>query len=927
MAKSTRVHLLAKDLGVKSKAIVEKCQAEGLDIKNHMSTISLGLAATIREWYSEGEHTTTVETAKRVDLDKVRIKEEKAKAKKAKETAKETTEEETQPEAKAPKKPAKPKRTKKMAAVAIDSPKKRKRKVKEPETPVETEATDVDSTEVAIEGGEESVATDIASTETVTETKEGGEEISAKPETSETEEPVAIVPSKPDVIVPAGPMLTKPKPAKLAGPRVIRVEAIEPEETTRPRRPRQQNRPRYDSPVTQPLMPGAASGGDSGGGGGRGKGRGRGKKKTEYGAATDGVKKPKTANTRMRARDVEDRRARLAAARGETGRARPSRRIEGKKAHAEHLASLRPEKATISEPITVKDLSAAIAVKSGQIIGKLMGMGVMATANQTIEVEVAEMVALEFGTELTVELKQTLLQEIKEEFENREKKTLERRPPVITMLGHVDHGKTSLLDRIRSTSVAEGEAGGITQHIGAHQVEWKGHKITFLDTPGHEAFTAMRARGANMTDVVVLVVAADDGLMPQTIEAIHHAKAAGVEIIVALNKIDLPGVDINRIYGQLAEHDLTPAEWSGNTEIVKTSATTGEGIEELIEHLDYIAELKDFKADSTIAATGWVVESKMSATQGPVATLLVKEGKISKGDIVLAGNGYGRVRTMKNPHGRSIKQATSSMAVEISGLSDVPQAGDRFFRLEDINRAKNIAEQNKMLMREKTLARKSQVTLENLFSQIEAGNIKELSLVLKADVQGSVDVLIKYLTDLSTDEVKVKILHSAVGGINEGDVVLAEASGAIIIGFNVIADDNVKEIADTRGVAIRLYNIIYRITDDVKDAMLGLLEAKFEEKQVGRLTVRDTFKHSRVGTIAGCFVNNGVIMKNAKLRLIRDNIIIREKCSIDSLKHFKDDVREVKAGLECGLKISGFDDIKIGDIFEAFEIIELEKTL
>jgi len=430
-----------------------------------------------------------------------------------------------------------------------------------------------------------------------------------------------------------------------------------------------------------------------------------------------------------------------------------------------------------------------------------------------------------------------------------------------------------------------------------------------------------------MTDVVVLVVAADDGLMPQTIEAIHHAKAAGVEIIVALNKIDLPGVDINRIYGQLAEHELTPAEWSGNTEIVKTSATTGEGIEELIEHLDYIAELKDYKADSTIPATGWVVESNMSTTQGPVATILIKEGQINKGDIVLAGSGYGRVRTMKNPLGRSIKKASSSMAVEISGLSDVPQAGDRFFAIDDINRAKNIAEQNKMLMREKSLARKSQVTLENLFSQIEAGNVKELNLIVKADVQGSVDVLIKYLTDLSTEEVKVKILHAAVGGINEGDVVLAEASGAIIIGFNVVADDNVKEIADTRGVAIRLYNIIYRITEDVKDAMLGMLEAKFEEKQVGRLTVRDTFKHSRVGTIAGCFVNNGVIMRDAKLRLIRDNIIIREKCSIDSLKHFKEDVREVKAGLECGIKIAGFDDIKVGDVFEAFEVVELERKL
>ncbi|MCF7956713.1 MAG: translation initiation factor IF-2 [Phycisphaerae bacterium] len=923
MAKSTtRVHLLAKELGVKSKAIVDKCQAEGLDIKNHMATISIGLAATIREWFSEGEHNTTVETSKRVDLDTVRIKAEKdAEAAEAEEklTTKPVT--------------AKPKRTKKMAAVAIEGSvrKPRKRVVTEEAEALAEPAAD---TEQAVEEGiQETVETEQQEVESSAEAQapvevealEAEEEVKGKPTPAKPKAPVAAKPPEPEVIVPAGPMLTKPKPAKLAGPRVIRVEEVDLDETVRPRRPRQQSRPRYDSPVTQPLIPSVPSVGDTGVGG-RGKGRGRGKKKNENVGVADGVKKPKAA-TRMRARDMEDRRARLAAARGETGRARPSRRVEGKRSHAEMAAAHRPEKATISEPITVKDLSAAISAKTGEIISKLLGMGVMATANQVIDAEVAEMVALDLGTELTVDLKQTLQQAIGAEFDSREKAKLERRPPVITMLGHVDHGKTSLLDRIRSTSVAEGEAGGITQHIGAHQVEWKGHKITFLDTPGHEAFTAMRARGANMTDVVVLVVAADDGLMPQTIEAIHHAKAAGVEIIVALNKIDLPGVDINRIYGQLAEHELTPAEWSGNTEIVKTSAVTGEGIEELIEHLDYIAELKDFKADSTISATGWVVESKMSSTQGPVATLLIKEGQIKKGDIVLAGSGYGRVRTMKNPNGRSIKKATSSMAIEISGLSDVPQAGDRFFVVDDINRAKNIAEQNRMLMREQSLARKSKVTLENLFSQIEAGNIKELNLIIKADVQGSVDVLIKYLTDLSTEEVKVKILHSAVGGVNEGDVVLAEASGAIIIGFNVIADENVKEIADSRGVAIRLYNIIYRITEDVKDAMLGMLEAKFEEKQVGRLTVRNTFRHSRVGTIAGCLVNNGVIMRDAKLRLIRNNIVIREKCSIDSLKHFKEDVREVKAGLECGIKIAGFDDIKVGDVFEAFEIFELERKL
>jgi len=658
-------------------------------------------------------------------------------------------------------------------------------------------------------------------------------------------------------------------------------------------------------------------------GGKKGRGKARGKQKGE---TSQEKGQPKTGNKRVRARDFAERQARLAAARGESLRSRPSRRIESKKAFGS-IPVERPEKATISEPITVKDLSAAIAAKTGEIIAKLMAQGVMATANQVIAVDVAELVALELGTELTVERRKTLQQIIEEDLGEIERKDLQKRPPVVTMLGHVDHGKTSLLDSIRSTSVATGEAGGITQHIGASQVEWKGEKVTFLDTPGHEAFTAMRARGANMTDIVVLVVAADDGLMPQTVEAIHHAKAAEVEMIVALNKIDLPGVDLNRIYGQLAEHELTPTEWSGNTEIVKTSATTGQGIEDLIEHLEYIAELKEYKADTKIPASGWVIEAKMTPTQGVVATVLVKEGELKKTDIVLSGNGYGRIKTLKDSRGKSVKKATASMPVEITGLSDVPAAGDKFFILKDINKAKEAANQNKAKAREKALSRRSMVTLDNLFSQIEAGNIKELNLIIKADVQGSVDVLIKYLTDLSTDEVKIKILHAAVGGVNEGDVVLAEASGAIIIGFNVSYDDRIRAIADSKGVDIRLYNIIYRITEDLKDAMLGMLEPEDKEEQLGKLVVRNTFKVSSIGTIAGCFVSSGMVLKRASLRIIRDNIVIRDKCAIESLKHFKDDVREVKAGLECGVKIAGFDDIKTDDVFEIYEIVQVARTL
>jgi translation initiation factor IF-2 len=575
----------------------------------------------------------------------------------------------------------------------------------------------------------------------------------------------------------------------------------------------------------------------------------------------------------------------------------------------------------------VKDLSAALAVKSADIISRLVQQGMMATANQVISSEVAELVAIEFDAELVVEHKTTLEEQIRTEFEKRERKNLKKRSVIAAMLGHVDHGKTSLLDKIRSTHVTAGEAGGITQHIGASQVTWDSKTVTFLDTPGHEAFTAMRARGANMTDVVVLTVAADDGVMPQTIEAIAHSRAAAVPIIVALNKIDLPGCDINRVYGQLAEHGLSPSEWGGQTEVVKTSAVTGDGIRDLLEHLDYVAELLELKADDTIPATGWVVEARLSPQQGPVGTLLIEEGLLSKGDVVLAGCAYGRVKMLKNSLGKSVKTATSSMPVEITGLSDVPQAGDRFYCLDDINRAKAAAEQNKERSRESTLTQRTQVTLDNLFSQIEAGNVKELNLIIRADVQGSVDVLTKYLSELSTEEVKVRILHAAPGGITQGDVLLAEASNAIIIGFNVTGDEHVAKLAETKGIEIRHYNIIYRITEELQKSMAGLLEPEEREETLGRAVVRQTFKVSRIGTVAGCYVTSGTAAKSAKMRLIRDNIVLRGDLSIESLKHFKDDAREVKTGLECGIKIAGFDDVKIDDVLEFYEIVKIARTL
>jgi len=883
---STRVYILAEELGVKSTAIVKKCRDEGLDVKNHMAVISAGLGATIREWFSEGENITTIETTQKVDLKKVRLK----------------------------------KKTKRKAAV---------KKVKEAEK-AEPGGEATEAVAEAAEAEEVKQKTPAAKVrkrrKAAAKPKVTPEEVPA-PKEQITEEPEE---KEPEPILPAGPILEKPEPARLSGPRVVRVEAPEPLRQPRPR-PKPRPKPRYDAPVTEPLMLSTTEQDSASRAPIKDKkravkhskerthGRRRGERETE---ATG---KPKS-RSRWRQRDIEERQARLNAAGGEGLRLRPMRKIATKSDRG-IAARARPQKAVISEPITVKDLSAVLAVKSGDIINKLMAQGVMATANQVISSEAAEMVALEFDTELVVERKSSLEEQIRKEFEGRERNNLKKRAVVAAMLGHVDHGKTSLLDKIRTTQIASGEAGGITQHIGASEVAWDNKKVTFLDTPGHEAFTAMRARGANMTDVVVLVVAADDGVMPQTVEAIAHSRAAGVPIIVALNKIDLPGYDINRIYSQLSEHELTPTEWSGETEIVKTSAITGEGIDDLLESLDYVAELLELEADDTIPATGWVVEAKMSAQRGPMATLLIKEGQLKKGDVVLAGGSFGRIKMLKNSYGKNIKAASSSMPVEITGMSDVPQAGDRFYCLDDINRAKAAAEENQILSRERSLVKRTQVTLDNLFSQIEAGNVKELNIIIRADVQGSVDVLTKYLSELSTEEVKINILHAAPGGITEGDVVLAEASNAIIIGFNVVSEEHTAKIVESKGVEVRLYNVIYRITEDLEKSMVGLLDPEEKEESLGRALVRATFKISRIGTIAGSYVSNGRAAKNAKVRLIRDNIVLKDNLSIETLKHFKDDVREVKTGLECGIKISRFDDIKVDDVLEFYEIVKVARTL
>ena len=538
---------------------------------------------------------------------------------------------------------------------------------------------------------------------------------------------------------------------------------------------------------------------------------------------------------------------------------------------------------------------------------------------------------MEFGSELVVVHPRTAEDEMLDAFASTaNSENLRPRPPVITILGHVDHGKTSLLDRIRKSNVVDSESGGITQHIGAYQVESNGRAITFVDTPGHEAFTSMRARGANVTDIVVLVVAADDGVMPQTIEAIAHAKAASVPIVVALNKIDLPNVDtsanINKIYGELSQQELHPAEWGGETEVVKTSATSGVGIADLLTTLETIAELHELKADPTRPATGTCLEAALSEGRGVVASVLVREGTLRVGDVIVCGDGFGRVRAIFNDKGISVEEAGPSTPVEVSGLDVVPTAGENFAVVDDIASAREVAEARRNRAREALHADRQAVTLENLYSTMAERKLKSLNLILKADVQGSIEALTKELEKLTNEEVPIRILLKGVGGITESDVVLADASQAIVIGFRVAPEDRAITLAEEKKIEIRRYDIIYQVTDDIKKAVEGMLVPEIKEVHLGRAVVRQVFKISKVGAVAGCFVTQGTIERSAKVRLIREGREIY-KGSIDALKRFKDDVKEVPQNFECGIKIGNFDDVKVDDVIEAYRVDVIRRTL
>ena len=606
---------------------------------------------------------------------------------------------------------------------------------------------------------------------------------------------------------------------------------------------------------------------------------------------------------------------------------RKKRALPGKEQRKTEITVPKASKRVVrmAEVVTVGDMARSMGVKAGEVIKKLMGLGMMATINQVLDVDTATLVANEFDyqVENVAFDVETALQGQHEVAEPEE--ALEPRPPVVTIMGHVDHGKTSLLDAIRSTHVTDAEAGGITQHIGAYHVRVEGRGVSFLDTPGHEAFTAMRARGAKVTDIVVLVVAADDGVMPQTIEAVDHARAAEVPIIVAVNKIDRPDADPERVQRGLSDHGLVPESWGGDTIFVPVSAVTREGIPNLLEMLLLQADLLELKANPNKLARGAVVEAKLERGRGPVSTVLVQEGTLKVGDPIFAGPHHGKVRAMIDDQGRKVDTATPSIPVEILGLQGVPQAGEAFSALTDEATARQLAEYRETQQREAELAKTSKVSLEEFYDQIKASEVKELRVVLKGDVHGSVEALGDALTRVSTDEVKIRVIHGSVGGITESDVLLASASNAIVIGFNVRPEPKATSLAMQQGVDLRLYTIIYEVLDDIRSAMEGMLEPVYREEFHARVQVREVFNIRGVGTIAGCAVTDGKIQRSSMIRLLRDQVVVHEG-RLASLKRFKDDVREVGTGYECGIAIDGYQDVKVGDVIEGFEKVPVTRA-
>ena len=894
-AGTTRVHQIAKELGVTSKDIVKKCEDEGIpSVTNHMSTLSAGLAATIREWFADSASSgsTAVQTAAPVDVDKAR---KKAKKKARKKPAKPAPEPAAEPEAPA----ATPEPAVPAMSTAPPAP-------EAPAPPAPAEPGD-----------------DAAPPAVAAET----------PEPTKSEAPPEPEQQAPDV-APRGRRLEQPVKTKLAGPKVIRVET--PDVVPKPRSARSDGPrgPRPGGPRPGGGGPGMMPPGPPPGDDRRSSSR---RNKRRSASAGKDTARPTTGRTNQqdsgrqfnwRQQDLLERERRLSRAGGFFKAARRDnlKRTAGGAGQRAPSALASGDPIVVAAPVTIKALSSATGLKGRDIVRHLIKAEHDVDINSILDNELAIETMADFGVELQVTEIKTSEEEIASGFVDREMHDEQQRSPVVTILGHVDHGKTSLLDRIRSENVAEGEAGGITQATSAFRVPVRigdeEREVTFIDTPGHEAFTEMRARGAKVTDIVVLVVAADDGVMPQTVESINHAKAAGVPIVIALNKVDKAEAtdsNIQRIFGQLTEHELNPVEWGGDTEVIRTSAIEDIGITDLLEVLDYQAQLLDLKADFGGPAEGTVLESRMEEGRGAVITGLVQQGQLSKGDCIVVGRSFGRVRDIVNDRGQRNADAMPSTPVAVSGINTLPDAGDKFYVVKNLKTAESAAQERIQAERERDLA-KEKVTLDNIFEKLEGASRKELPIILKSDCQGSAETIKASLEKCSTDEVTIAVKHNSVGGINDSDVALAEASGAIVIGFNVTASGSVRKSAEKQGVDLRFYDVIYDITDDVEKAVLGLLDPIQRLEILGHAEVREAFKISKVGMVAGCYVTEGTIERSALVRVTRDEIVIESDRKLAQLKRFKDDAKEVKSGQECGMLIDGYDDIKVGDVLECYKV-------
>jgi translation initiation factor IF-2 len=963
LAKGIKVSELAKELNVPSKDILAKLKEEGVGegIRSHASSVSLGLAESVRDWF---KHTgTAVETGAPVEVLTAPAPTKTKASRRKKRTTTDDAESKTLPDPPAggaaeeggeqePKKPEKVEKQEKPApetpatqpvaeapapATAEPATPEPAAETATPQTPAAQpvpQAPKVVAPAATQDGSRASVARP-----TVTLATKAAQQQAAQQAATPAAERKAVIPA---------PKLTTLEPAKISGPKIVRIEKADHVPAPRPRRVPGQGE--SEPPAFTQALPR----------GGRGvrvveddeddvekkkaaKGREKGSLSTRR-RGNDGRRGQADEKLReFSEADLLERQARLAdAGRYHSGIDHTMRKSADRGSH--HVAKSvaeRGQEVELEEPITIKSLSAAIGVKTNEILRKLIMRGQMGVnVNSALDADTATMLAMEWNIPVKLKARETAEEALMREFESRKPapEALQPRPPVVTILGHVDHGKTSLLDKIRNANVAAGEAGGITQHTAAWMVEIgegeKRKRVTFIDTPGHHAFTAMRARGANMTDVVVLVVGAVEGVMPQTIESINHARAADVPIVVALNKIDRPDANPDMVLGQLAQQDLNPVEWGGQTEVIRTSALTGQGIQDLIEVLDLQAEILELKADPTAPARGTVIESRVDAGLGPVATVLVQDGTLKVGDVILSGPGYGRIRSLYNDRGVTIQSAGPSTPVIVSGLTELPAAGDKFFVVSDMERARQIAEERAERARQEELAQKNRVSSDNLLASMAAQDVKTINLIIKADVQGSVETLVSSVTAQNTEEVKVKVIHSGVGSISESDVQLAIATKAkptdnrvAIIGFHVVPEDAARELAEQHRIDIKSYRVIYEIFDDLKKSLSGMLEPEIREKLHGHADIRQVFKYSKVGNIAGCMVTDGHIQRGSMIRLIRDGRVVTEGLKIETLRRIKEDVKEVKSGFECGIKLAGYDDIKEGDRLEAYVTEKHERTL